>query len=124
MGNLFKKKEETGAAKAESKPQVEERRKYGRKKVHIDTFLYPIKSPPMQVTIVDISPGGVKIHCRGRLVVGDKVEVALYSEGIVSKSIVTIRWEGRAETGYFYGAEFISDPKQQAFIMKYLKTLV
>jgi len=122
--NLFQKKEAV-QNEAEKKPRpVAERRKHPRYRIGNQTFLYSGNRAPTQANIVDISHGGVKLAVREHLTVGSKMEMAIYTGGIVAKALLFIKWEIQARDAMVYGAEFIvQDPRTKAQLMQYVKTI-
>jgi hypothetical protein len=118
--SLFQKKEDSGAAK--QKPSYTEKRKHPRSLLNENTFLYPPRRPPAQVRVLDISPGGVRIELREPLPLDTKAELALYCGGVVSKTMIMLKWELKQKTGFVYGAVFVDlDPRQKGLIMQYIR---
>jgi c-di-GMP-binding flagellar brake protein YcgR len=125
LRDIFGKKETVIEPGRKQQAPIVERRKFPRFVINENTFIYPVNKPPIQATIIDICQGGVKLELRESLQPGSKVELALYSGGLVVKAIIIIKWDLQKAAGHVCGAEFIStDPKQRAFIMQYIKTVV
>ncbi|GEM_PF-1870688 len=122
--NLFQKKE-SAQPEPEKKPKVTvERRRHPRYRAGSQTFLYSGSRAPIQATIVDISQGGVKLATRERLTAGSRMDLAIYTGGIVAKAVVVIKWELQAKDAFVYGAEFaVQDPVTKARLMQYIKTI-
>jgi len=118
---LFKKNSDAQATR--QAPKYSEKRRHPRWNVNADTFLYLSRRPPVQAQIIDMSLGGVRIEVREPLAVDSRAELALYSGGVVSKTMVQMKWGYRGKYGYVYGGEFMAtDPSQKARIMQYIKS--
>ncbi len=85
------------------------------------TYLYPPNRAPIQVTLLDIGLGGIKMETKERLEMDSRMGLVLYDRGIVVKVSISTRWENKGRLTYLYGAEFIElDAKTQAHINRYV----
>jgi len=124
LRNLFQKKEAVEPEPEKKAKTVVEKRKHPRFRVGGQTFLYSGNRQPLQATIVDISQGGVKLATRERLSAGAKMEMAIYTGGIVAKTILLVKWEMQVRDAFVCGAEFVvSDPRTKVQLTQYIKTI-
>ncbi|MGV8121599.1 MAG: PilZ domain-containing protein [Candidatus Xenobiia bacterium LiM19] len=122
--NLFQKKEAVPTEAAKKPGTTVEKRKHPRYRAGNQTFLYSGNRAPAQATIVDISQGGVKLAMREHIAVGTRMEMAIYTGGIVAKALLVIKWELQARDAIVYGAEFaVTDPRTKSQLVQYVKTI-
>ncbi len=120
--SLFGKKQDTPAPR--EKVSWTEKRKHQRWRVAESTFFYPQRKQPLQVQLLEISQGGVRLELREPLPLETKGDLALYCGGVVSKATIMLKWELKQKTGYVFGAEFVDlDPRMKAAVMQYIRLI-
>jgi len=105
----------------EKKLQYREKRKFPRYGINEVTYLYPHNKPPIQVTLLDVGLGGVRMEAKEKLELDSKMGLVLYDRGIVVKVSISARWGNKGRLTYLYGAEFVElDAKTKAHINRYV----
>lgn len=118
---IFARKEPTETETQKKEREIIEKRKFPRIEESESTYLYPPNRAPIQIRIVDISAGGLKLESREIIDVGAHMGIGLYTKGQVVKIMIKARWESKGKAGYTYGAEFASnDPRDKALIKQYI----